>query len=236
MDKHVVISNDVLTVEVENDIKSLLDALVLNTTHNGITTAVEWYKGDFVSVITITPKIDGVLNKDVLLACFYRDLDRLKLRYPGLKACMRIAERDARDYHGWFSATEDHINFNMARQDQYMLRECYDAQGCRGHVGFSELKNITGIRVFGEPTNARKVLKMIQKETQLKTHFIDLRPGSPIMKQCGISVMVLVEASNGQFQIINDGIPVSSHEVLQASDSPYKNVDYTFLYNHPLFQ
>lgn len=236
MEKHVVISNDVLTTEVENDIKSLLDDLVLNTTHNGITTAVEWYKGDFVNVITVTPKIDGVMNKDVLLACFYRDLDRLKIRYPDLEKYMRIANRVARDYHGWFSTTHDTIRYNMARQDQYMLRECYEAQGCRGHVGFCDLKSITGIRVFGEPTNARKVLKMIQKENQLKTRFIDLRPGSPIMEQCGNSVMVLVEATNGHFQIINDGIPVSEQEVLNASDSPYKNVDYSFLYNHPLFQ
>lgn len=236
MQKHIVISNDVLTTEVENDIKGLLNDLVINTSHNGATTSFEWYAREFVSTITITPKVNGVLNYDVLMACFYRDLNRLKLKYPDLEKFMRIAERDARDYHGWFSATDDTITYNMARQDQYMLRECYGASGCRGHVGFSELKNITGIRVFGEPNNARKVLKMIQKETQLKTRFIDLRPGATIMNQCGSSVMVLVEATNGQFQIINDGIPVSSHEVLQASDSPYKNVDYTFLYNHPLFQ
>lgn len=235
MDKHIIISNDALTTEVEDKIKSLSDDLVLNTSHNGLTTSIEWYEGEFVSGITVSPKGAAIINYDVLMACFYRDVDRLKLVYPELGQFMRIAERASRDYHGWFAATPDSIQYNMARQDQYMLRECYDAQGCRGHVGFQELKNITGIRVFGEPNNARKVLKMIQKESQLKTRFIDLRPGETIMNQCGSSVIVLVEASDGHFQIINDGIPVSDHEVLQASDSPYKNVDYTFLYNHPLF-
>ena len=143
MQKHIVISNDVLTTEVENDIKGLLNDLVINTSHNGATTSFEWYAGEFVSTITITPKVNGVLNYDVLMACFYRDLNRLKLKYPDLEKFMRIAERDARDYHGWFSATDDTITYNMARQDQYMLRALFGSPNTRIPVMFFSSLNPT---------------------------------------------------------------------------------------------
>lgn len=236
MDKHIIINKAALTKDSTIALKTLLDELVLNTTHNAIVIGVKWEEFDTQVYITISQEAGFVIGHDVLLAVFYKALKQLEVQYPGLKGNVRVCERDARDYHGWFSTTDDCIRFNVARQDQYMLRECYEAQGARGHVGFSELKRITGIRVFGEPNQARKVLKLITKETHAKANFIDLRPGSDIMNLCGSRVIVLVEATNGHFQIVNDGVPVSELEVHNAANSPYKNVDYSFLYNHPLFQ
>lgn len=238
MYKHIVINSNVLTPVSEEHIKKLLDTLVLDTIHNGITMGVDWWQpasGDQV-YITVTPKGASTINYDVLLACFYSKIEALPTEFPELAGNVRVCKRDASDYHGWFSTTDDCIRFNMTRQDQYMLRECYEAQGARGHVGFCELKQINSLRVFGEPNLARDVLKMVRKEATAKSHFVDLRPGSKIMNLCGSKVMVLVEASNGHFQIINEGIRVSELEVYNAERSPYKNVNYSFLYNHPLFQ
>lgn len=238
MYKHIVINSNVLTPASEEHIKKMLDTFVLDTTHNGITSAVDWWQPstDDQVYITVTPKGASTINYDVLIACFYSKIAVLSSEFPELEGNVRVCERAARDYHGWFSTTDDCIRYNIARQDQYMLRECYEAQGARGHVGFCELKCITGIRVFGEPNLARKVLKLIRKESTSKSHYVDLRPGSNIMNLCDSKVMVLVEASNGHFQIINDGLRVSELEVYNAERSPYKNVEYSFLYNHPLFQ
>lgn len=175
-------------------------------------------------------------NMDVLIACFFRDMHNLALCAPEYE--LRVHQRDLSDYGCWFATTADAIYYNEARREQFFLREIPEAIGCTGHVGITKVDTIKSMHVFGEANQARKVLKVIKKHATAKGHWLNVRPGEEIMAGCGTDVIVLIQATNGQFQVINDlaGFDSTAEQIRYAESSHYKNVNYSFLYNHPVFQ
>lgn len=171
---------------------------------------------------------------DVLWANLKKDVALFAENNPDFDICW--AHSCHRDIGDWFAADHDSIYFNLVRQDQYHVREVYEAINLRGHVGFCEFKRISGLRVFGEPNQARKVAKLIIAESKKKDPFLDLRQGQAIMDLCGLHVIILLETDKGHFQLINDTIYSTAMQLHCASNSPWKGADYSFLDNHPVFQ
>lgn len=171
---------------------------------------------------------------DVLWANLKKDVAQFAENNPDFD--VRWAHSCHREIGDWFAADHDTIYFNMARQGQYHLREVYQAINVRGHMGFAEIKRVTGLRVFGEPNQVRKVAKLLVEECHKKDPFLDLRQGQKIMDLCGLHVIILLESTNGHFQAINDSIYSTTEQLYSASSSPWKGADYSFLYNHPVFQ
>lgn len=178
------------------------------------------------------------INMDIKLACMFDEIDQLSVSMPSL---MRVPQRDHSDFGAWFAVLDigkepGFLSYNQARENQYNLRQVYEAQGIGGIADNYKFNSARSIYVFGEPNTTRLVYKAIRNEICKRGNYINLSQDSKVMELASHKAIILVQSDTGHYSVMKDNtVTVDYNDVFKAARGVYRNVDYVGLYNHPLF-
>lgn len=177
----------------------------------------------------------GVNGIDVLFAILCSAIKDLSVAHPEYE--LRWSETCHREIGAWFACTENTIYYNKAREEQYSRRVVtMPEKTVRGMCGEYKVDSFGGLQLFGEPNKVRKVYKAIVKECSLKEPFLDLRENSELMQMCGGDVIIICQANNGWYHLINDTIITAAPQIALGWTSPWVGALYSNLGNHKAFQ